>query len=216
MTLVSVVIPTYNRAELLMTRALPSVLVQTHAELDIHVVGDGTDQATVDAMATVTDSRVRFTNLPHSDYPTDPYQRWCAMGIPPINHGLYTALGEWVQILADDDAYPPNRTARLLALAMRTRSDMAYGRSRFLGRRQGVFGGLPRRNGQYMTDGAYILRASLGYRYDPDSWRRRLISDCDLRRRLFRDRVRMAYTPEIVYLYWPATVFEAEPCASTS
>jgi len=45
MTLVSVVIPTYNRPQLLMTRSLPSVMAQTHEELDIHVVGDGTDAA---------------------------------------------------------------------------------------------------------------------------------------------------------------------------
>jgi len=213
-TLVSVIIPTYNRAELLMTRALPSVLAQTHADLDIHVVGDGTDQATVDALATVKDPRVRFTNLPHTDYPSDPLDHWRSMGIPPINHGLDTARGEWVQILADDDAYPPRRTALLLSLARRRRADMAYGRSRFLGRRIGLFGGPARRNGQYCTDGAFILRASLGYRYDPDAWKRQIIADCDLRRRLFRDRVRMAFTPEVVYLYWPATVFE--PCASTS
>ena len=209
MTLVSVIIPTYQRAELLMTRSLPSVLAQTHDELDIHVIGDGTDQATVDAMARVTDPRVRFTNLPHAEYPTDPLDRWRAMGIPPINHGLDTARGEWVQILADDDAYPPRRTAFLLSLAQKHRSDMAYGRSRFLGRRPGLFGSFPRRNGQYMTDGAFLLRASLGYRYDPDAWKRGIIADCDLRRRLFADRVRMVFTPEIVYLYWPATVFES-------
>ena len=113
MTLVSVIIPTYNRAALLMGRALPSVLAQTHAELDIHVVGDGTDQATVDALATVTDPRVQFTNLPHAEYPEDPEARWCAMGVPAINYGLATARGEWVSVLADDDSLPPDAIEKI-------------------------------------------------------------------------------------------------------
>ena len=78
--LVSIIIPTYHRAELLLARSLPSALNQTHADLDIHVVGDGADQATVDAMATVTDPRVRFTNIERQVYPDDPIWAWNVRG----------------------------------------------------------------------------------------------------------------------------------------
>ena len=194
MTLVSVVIPTYNRRGLLMDRALPSVLAQTHAELDVHVVGDGTDGETCDAMGAVTDPRVRFTNLPHADYPSDPHAHWCAMGVPPINHGLDTALGEWVTMLADDDALPPDAISRMLAVSDDV--DLVYGRTEVVG--HGTYG-----SPADFTDGAYILRASLGYRYDAESWRRGIIADHDLRVRLLRE-VRTRYLPEIVYRYWPA------------
>src|SRR5689334_16475836 len=39
--LVSVIIPTYNRVELLMTRALPSVMAQTYKNVEIVVVFHG-------------------------------------------------------------------------------------------------------------------------------------------------------------------------------
>ena len=194
MTLVSVIIPTYNRCALLMERALPSVLAQTHAELDIHVVGDGTDQATVDAMAGVTDPRVWFTNLPHADYPDDPEARWCAMGVPAINYGLATARGEWVSVLADDDSLPPDAIEKMLAVSEDV--DCVYGQTEVVD--HGIYG----KPGEW-TDGAYILRASLGYRYDFGSWKRGVIADYDLRCRLLRE-VRTRHLPEIVYRYWPA------------
>ena len=196
MTLVSVVIPTYNRPALLMGRALPSVLAQTHQELDIHVVGDGTDEVTCSAMAWMAqrDSRVRFTNLTHANYPTDPEARWCAMGVPPINYGLDTARGEWVSVLADDDALPPDAYALMLAAS--DGADCVYGRTEVVD--HGIYG----KPGEW-TDGAYILRSALGYRYDADSWKRGVIADYDLRSRLLRE-VRTRHLPEIVYRYWPA------------
>jgi glycosyltransferase involved in cell wall biosynthesis len=190
---VSVIIPTYNRTRLLIERALPSVLNQTYTDLDIHVVGDGTEDETVEAMAAIDDPRVRFTNLPHSIYPDDPEQRWCAIGVPPINYGLSTALGEWVTVLADDDAYPLNRTEIMLAAAQDV--DCVYGRTEVIG--YGIYG----EPGKF-TDGAYLLRASLGYRYDEESWKRGTIADLDLRARLFND-VKTCYIPDIVYYYWP-------------
>src|ERR1035437_4734656 len=95
--LVSLIIPTFRRAELLMDRSLPSAMGQTYSNLDIHVVGDGTDQETVDAMATVTDPRVRFTNITHQHYPEqNSFFAWCVSGTDAINYGLDTALGTWV------------------------------------------------------------------------------------------------------------------------
>jgi glycosyltransferase involved in cell wall biosynthesis len=194
MTLVSVIIPTFQRCELLMTRALPSVLAQTHTDLDVHVVGDGTDEATCAAMRAVTDPRVRFTNLPHADYPEDPEARWCAMGVPPINYGLDTARGEWVSILADDDALPPDAYALMLAAS--DGADCVYGRTEVVD--HGIYG----QPGEF-TDGAYILRSALNYRYDAESWKRGVIADYDLRSRLLRE-VRTRHLSEIVYRYWPA------------
>jgi len=41
MSLVSVIIPTYNRNETLFGRALPSVLNQTYRDIEVHIVADG-------------------------------------------------------------------------------------------------------------------------------------------------------------------------------
>src|SRR6266705_811603 len=82
---ISVIIPTYNRAHLLMERSIPSVYAQTDPDWELLVVGDGTDQATIDLMADLCakDSRVKFWNLPHTEYPeTDSYwDKWAILWI---------------------------------------------------------------------------------------------------------------------------------------
>jgi hypothetical protein len=75
-----------------------------------------------------------------------------------------------------------------------------YGLTEIVG--QGTYGRWPPAADAF-TDGAYLLRASLGYRYDPESWRRDIIADYDLRSRLVAE-VKMAFVDEIVYRYWPA------------
>lgn len=199
--MISIIVPTYNRAELLRDRCLPSILDQTYRDWECHVVGDGTDAKTALVMMDLVarDWRFRFTNLSHSVYPEDEHARWQAMGIPPINYGLDHALGEWVCVLADDDAYPANRTEVLLGAV--GDADFVYGRTEVVG--HGVYGSWPP-NGDAFTDGAYLMRRLLEYRYDAESWKRDVIADYDLRSRIVADGVKMAYTPEIVYRYWPA------------
>ena len=63
--LVSVIIPTWNRAELLIARTLPSVLAQTHGNLEIIVVGDCCTDNTAEMIASIGDPRVIFFNLPY-------------------------------------------------------------------------------------------------------------------------------------------------------
>ena len=70
--LVSVIIPTWNRGELLATRTLPSVLAQTHQNLEIIVVGDCCTDTTAEMIAAIGDPRVIFYNLPErGNYPSE-------------------------------------------------------------------------------------------------------------------------------------------------
>ena len=90
MPLVSFVVPTYNRRELLRDRSLPSLLGQTHTDIEVLVVGDGTDRGTCDDVAVLAseDPRVQFWNLPHAEYPSDTVERWQVLGLEALNFGL--------------------------------------------------------------------------------------------------------------------------------
>ena len=48
--LISVVIPTYQRPNLLMNRSLPSALAQSYGNMEVVVVVDGPDPETVNAL----------------------------------------------------------------------------------------------------------------------------------------------------------------------
>jgi glycosyltransferase involved in cell wall biosynthesis len=90
-----VVIPTWNRAELI-RRAVDSVLAQTFADFEIIVVDDGSDDGTPAELKRITDPRVRLLRLDHE-------------GVSAArNAGVRAATGAYVAFLdSDDEAYPP-------------------------------------------------------------------------------------------------------------
>lgn len=200
MTLVSVIVPTYNRRELLMTRSLPSIVNQTHRELEILVVGDGTDQDTVDAMAGYEDPRAAFTNLPHQVYPEDDGQKWCVLGLEALNWGLDHATGEWIAALADDDAWEPDAIEVLLRTAIDRGVDFAYGQS--VTPRGQMYGHWPP-GAMNFTDGSYVYRNGMGYRYDPGCIGRGLPEDADLWLRMIATGVTFAFIRKTVMRYYP-------------
>ena len=102
---VSVVIPTYHRPDLVL-RAVRSALDQTMADLEVIVVVDGRDDATCDALSTITDARVRVhvpdRHLGNAD---------------ARNAGVAIARAPWVALLDDDDVWMPAKLERQLATA---------------------------------------------------------------------------------------------------
>ncbi len=101
---VTVVIPTFGRPELVV-RAIKSVLAQTMGDLELIVVIDGNDPATLAAVDTMTDLRLRrvVRQVP---------------GGPGVarNTGALAGSGEWVAFLDDDDEWLPEKLERQLAM----------------------------------------------------------------------------------------------------
>jgi hypothetical protein len=125
--LVSVCVPTYNRAQLLVERCLPSVLAQSYDHLEVVVVGDGCTDDTAERVAAVRDRRVRFVNLPHrGDYPADPLRRWMVAGTSAVNKALARARGELITHLDDDDEYLPERLAKLVSFMLEQGCDLVW------------------------------------------------------------------------------------------
>jgi GT2 family glycosyltransferase len=96
LSLVSVVIPTYNRAYCI-ARAVDSALGQTHEDLEVLVVDDGSTDGTGRLVAERygSDSRVR-------------YLAQANRGVAGArNAGLSAARGDFVALLDSDDAWMP-------------------------------------------------------------------------------------------------------------
>lgn len=103
---VSVIIPTYNRADLLQ-RAIVSVLKQTFVDLELIVVDDGSTDNTrevVDKFAQI-DNRVRYFWEPNSGRPA-----------VPKNRGIENARGEYIAFLDHDDEWLPVKLEKQLPL----------------------------------------------------------------------------------------------------
>jgi glycosyltransferase involved in cell wall biosynthesis len=106
--LVSAVIPTRNRPELLVC-AVRSALRQTWRYLEVIVVIDGPDPATESALAAIGDTRVRSLVM---DEP-------CG-GSMARNAGARAARGEWIAFLDDDDEWLPDKIERQMAAVRAT------------------------------------------------------------------------------------------------
>lgn len=107
--LISVVIPTFNRPDLLLRRGLSSALGQRYPHLEVLVVTDGPDPLTEAALAGVTDSRIRRLALPENRGPAD-----------ARNLGVRESRGKWIAFLDDDDEWRPEKLARQLEWALRS------------------------------------------------------------------------------------------------
>lgn len=125
--LVTVIIATYNRAELVTARAIPSILAQDYRNLEVLVVGDACTDDTPQRIAKIRDARVSFINLPErGKYPQDPDARWMVAGSAAMNEGLRRAHGDFVTHLDDDDEHLPERVAKLLDRIKSTRADLVF------------------------------------------------------------------------------------------
>ena len=99
---VSVIIPTYNRADLV-RQALASVKAQTYRDFEIVVVDDGGTDGTCEVLSAWREIRV----LRHAG----------RRGVSAArNTGIAAARGEWLAFLDSDDLWLPDKLARQIFL----------------------------------------------------------------------------------------------------
>lgn len=108
--LVSVVIPTQDRAHLIL-RSVRSALAQSFPSIEVIVIVDGPDENTIKTLAQIDDPRLRVVALPES-----------VGAAGARNLGVKAALGRWVAFLDDDDEWLPQK----LELQVRTANCSRY------------------------------------------------------------------------------------------
>jgi glycosyltransferase involved in cell wall biosynthesis len=206
--LVSVIIPTFDRNETLFGRALPSVLAQTHPDVEIHVVSDGMvgpeRNELIDRIYAMPEwpDRISLWMNKRQKYPDDPHLRWGLSGLNARNWGIKCARGEFIAALDDDDEMLPDAITTLLA-AMTDEIDFVYGISETFknGRSIGqLYGRYPPGDGA-LCNGAYVYRSSLPYRFDVNCFKRGLTGDADMWVRMVEGGVRFRFIPQIVHHY---------------
>jgi glycosyltransferase involved in cell wall biosynthesis len=106
--LVSVLIPTYNRAYCL-GRAIDSALAQTYPHVEVLVVDDGSTDATPELVWTAYGSDPRVRYLPKRNGGVSSAR----------NHGLREARGDYVAFLDSDDVWKPWKLQAQLACLAR-------------------------------------------------------------------------------------------------
>ena len=88
---VSVIIPTYNRAQYIL-ECIESVLMQTYQNLEVILVDDGSTDHTEQLVRNIDDKRFNYIAIENSGRPAT-----------PRNVGLDLARGEFIAFLDSDD-----------------------------------------------------------------------------------------------------------------
>lgn len=210
--LVSIIIATYNRREILVNRTIPSILNQSYKNIEVIVVGDKCIDDTALFLSNFHDRRVKFYDLKkRGKYPKDIKFRWFVQGSVPRNKGMELANGDWFVFISDDDILYPNHIELLLNNALlknveflsasyktvKNGLEMVVNPVPFSGcNRTEYIGGMQ----------TWIYRSYLKFfKWNVDSWRKNWNKpvDYDLQIRFIDAGVKMDYVLEVVYFNPP-------------
>jgi GT2 family glycosyltransferase len=190
--LISIIVPTYNRAQIIIERTLPSVLRQEYSHWELLIVGDCMDdeQAAMLRDAAATDPRVHFHNLKRrGNYPSMKGPMWYVAGTKPVNFALRCARGAWIAHLDDDDEFMPEHLSTLLHAAQTRRSEWAHSIVRFIddhGNEHGSVGAEKPALGLISRIGSIYHAGLKTFRYNPGCWKYFYPGDWDLWERLLQ------------------------------
>lgn len=106
---VSVVLPTFNRKQLL-GASLRALRRQTFQDFELIVVDDGSSDGTEAAARGLAEPRLRYLRMEHRGLPF------------PLNSGIELARGEYVLFASDDDVFEPRALSELTAALDKHRS----------------------------------------------------------------------------------------------
>ncbi len=103
--LISIIIPTYNRAQYLV-RAIDSVLKQSYRNWELIIIDDASDDRTEEIIAS-------YLKNPQITYQKLPFNKGVSHA---RNRGVDKALGEWIAFLDSDDEWLPHKLQEQLTL----------------------------------------------------------------------------------------------------
>lgn len=200
--LVSVYTPTYNRAALLMERAVPSVLSQTYQHFEYIIVGDHCTDATEQIISQLKEPRIRFHNIPRRGYryPPTAENHWLAGPVVAANTALDMVRGKWIARIDDDDIWTPDHIAALLKFAHR--GDYEFVSSAYIAERYGRKALIDVRDQHPRIGGTqtWLYRSYLKFmRYNINCWRKswNRVNDMDLQDRIWKAGARIGFLEKV-------------------
>lgn len=203
-SLVTVRIPTFGSVDLLVERAIPSVLAGVHQNLELLVCSDGPQPHARAAVEAIEDSRVRYLELDERPtYPSRKESFWQVAGTYPVNRLIDEARGEIIAPLDHDDAFTYGHIHRLMEELMQG-GDFVYGQAMTeypLGDWR-LLGSAPLRYGEIVHATVMYTARLRHMRYDPYAWLLDEPGDWNMWRRIQATGASVRHLPEPVAVHF--------------
>ena len=199
--LITVYIPTHNRVELLLNRALPSVLRQSYINIEVIVAAHGCTDGTLAEVRDIArrDYRIKWLDVPRSlHFPATADNFWFAGRVQPANAALAMASGQWIATIDDDDMWEPDCLEKLLRAAQANNLEFI---SAAADRPDGPIAPYDVHGVKVGALQTWMFRRYLRFmRFNPDCWRKswNRVCDTDLQARFRQAGVRMGYLERVV------------------
>ncbi len=190
--LVSIVLPTYNRAALL-PQSVDSILGQTERDLELLIVDDGSGDETREYAARMREQDPRVG-----------YMREQNLGLPrALNNGFRAARGEFWTWTSDDNRYFPEAIERLSGyLRGHPEAGLVYG-DMIQRREQGLVFNPPAYRDTFWRNSlfgaAFLYRAAAARQAGEYDASLRMVEDYDF-------MLRLSYVAEVGH--WPYIIYE--------
>lgn len=195
-------IPTHNRVELLIKRALASVCAQSYQNIEIVVLAHGCTDDTVRRVMELKeyDPRIRLISLRRRrTYPPTAENHWLAGPVAPLNAGLHWISGEWIARIDDDDIWTKRHLEKLLAIAIEDDAEFVSSAYSVVEGKLARIVWNDRETPPIGGTQTWLWRSYLRFMaWNPDCWRKEWnrVNDTDLADRMRKAGVRISYLPE--------------------
>jgi len=209
--LISIYTPTYNRNNLLLNRALKSVLLQTYENWEYIIVSDGKNPKLRKILEVAFDDpRIKYyeSERKEEEHSYDTEIQWLLGGTHPANFALDKVRGSYIARLDDDDLWAKDHLEKSLNFLTKNNLDFITSQFIILKENKGIFVDCTKHKISNNVEkigchSSYFYKAELkDHKYDPKcykkSWNR--VNDADFLERLFRKNIKYGFKKD-------ATVF---------
>ena len=197
---IDIILPTYNRSEMLLKRSIPSVLNQTYKNFRLIIIGHKCTDNTEEIIKSFDDKRIYFENLKERKkrYPETPENHWYAGPVVPINRALELISGDWIARIDDDDIWTNDHLEKLLNHAVKMKIEFVSSSYTTIVNNQKIIKDFSLENPAVGGVQTWLYVSYLKFfKSNINCWRKswHKVNDLDLQDRMYRTGVRMSYLP---------------------
>ena len=214
--LISVYIPTYNRSEILIERAVSSILKQTYQNFEIIIVGDCCTDDTEKKIISLNNKKIKFFNLNYKKKKifNNLKRVWLAGDIKARNHALSLTKGKWISPIDDDEIWLEDNLEKKLNFCIDNDLEFVSGILQTPGFDQmspphiiGDYFGTDNLEKKFNTNprvgahSSYFYKHYLkNFKYNENCWRKKInrSNDLDLVLRFFKAGVKIGFLNEVI------------------
>ena len=205
---VDIILPTYNRAEMLKTRSIPSVLNQTYKNFRLIIIGDCCTDNTEKIVKSFNDDRIIYKNLKKRTkrYPPTVENHWFVGPVVAINEGLKLIKSDWIARIDDDDIWTNDHLDKLIKKASKYNSEFVSSSYIAINNGQEVIKNFVNEKPPIGGVQTWLYRSYLKfYKSNINCWRKNWnkVNDLDLQNRFFKSGVKIRYLEDVTCLIKP-------------